>query len=109
MQKKLRKKRRNNIITKKKLEKEGQSVFHQYLLLQVGELQMDTSYSFALMAFNKLGESSYSGEVRGATASRQTHKACSQARLEEGGCYFIVGLRVDLTLCLGSSKLKKKV
>ena len=36
---------------------------------QVGELQMDTGYTFAVMAFNKLGESGYSAEVQGNTAS----------------------------------------
>ena len=39
-------------------------------LTQVGELQMDTSYTFAVMAFNKLGESGYSVEVQGNTASK---------------------------------------
>merc|ERR1719264_2145293 len=34
----------------------------------VGELQMDTGYTFAVMAFNKLGESGYSAEVQGNTA-----------------------------------------
>jgi hypothetical protein len=105
MHKKLRRKRRNNIKTKKKLEKEAKSVFHQYLLLQVGELQMDTSYSFALMAFNKLGESSYSGEVRGATASRQTHTACSRARLEGWGCSLEFGLKLYLPLWVGSPEV----
>ena len=83
-------------------------MFHQYLLLQVGELQMDTSYSFALMAFNKLGESSYSGEVRGATASRQTHTACSQVILEGGGCSFKFGLKLDLPLRVSSLKCQKE-
>jgi hypothetical protein len=35
----------------------------------VEELQMDSSYSFTVMAFNKLGESGHSGAVRAATAS----------------------------------------
>ena len=30
---------------------------------------MDTGYTFAVMAFNKLGESGYSAEVQGNTAS----------------------------------------
>lgn len=30
---------------------------------------MDTGYTFAVMAFNKLGESGYSVEVQGNTAS----------------------------------------
>ena len=69
---------------------------------------MDTSYSFALMAFNKLGESSYSGEVRGATASRQTHTACSRARLEGWGCSLNFGLKLYLPLWVGSPKIQRK-
>ena len=30
---------------------------------------MDTGYTFAVMAFNKVGESGYSSEVQGITAS----------------------------------------
>jgi len=41
---------------------------HNASAFTVPELAMDTAYSFAVMAFNKLGESGYSGEVRGATA-----------------------------------------
>ena len=33
---------------------------------------MDTGYTFAVMAFNKLGESGYSAEVQGNTASETT-------------------------------------
>lgn len=43
---------------------------HNASAFTVPELAMDTAYSFAVMAFNKLGESGYSGEVRGATASK---------------------------------------
>ena len=35
----------------------------------MSELQMDTGYTFAVMAFNKVGESGYSAEVQGITAS----------------------------------------
>merc|ERR1719192_555026 len=54
----------------------------------VGELQMDTSYTFAVMAFNKLGESGYSVEVQGNTASSPPPGArhtMIQSVLEERG------------------------
>jgi len=76
----------------------------------VSELQMDTGYTFAVMAFNKVGESGYSAEVQGITASSPPPGArhtLIQSVLEERGelpAIIIVTVAIAgvLLLCLNA-------
>ena len=58
---------------------------------------MDTGYTFAVMAFNKLGESGYSAEVQGNTASES--KIIAMVKMMTIVVFFIYVLLKRLLRC----------